>query len=101
MSEQSIKKVLITGANGFIGNSLMRFYQQNNQAVVGVDLVGNGTDIIEGDIARPESIANVLDDCDVIIHTAALVSNAMEDSSSTTSMAESSCERSTTVVVSL
>jgi nucleoside-diphosphate-sugar epimerase len=80
MSEQSIKKVLITGANGFIGNSLMRFYQQNNQAVVGVDLVGNGTDIIEGDIAKPESIANVLDDCDVIIHTAALVSNAMEDS---------------------
>ena len=77
MSEQSIKKVLITGANGFIGNSLMRFYQQNNQAVVGVDLVGNGTDIIEGDIAKPESIAKVLDDCDVIIHTAALVSNAM------------------------
>ena len=56
MSEQSIKKVLITGANGFIGNSLMRFYQQNNQAVVGVDLVGNGTDIIEGDIAKPRAL---------------------------------------------
>jgi nucleoside-diphosphate-sugar epimerase len=80
MSEQTIQKILITGANGFIGKTLMRFYQHNNQAVVGVDLVGNGTDIIEGDIAKPASIANLLEECDVIIHTAALVSNAMEDS---------------------
>ena len=80
MSEQMIKKVLITGANGFIGGSLMRYYQNQGQDVVGVDLVGNGNDIIEGDIAQPDSISNVLQECDVIIHTAALVSNAMQDS---------------------
>ena len=48
MSEQMIKKVLITGANGFIGGSLMRYYQNQGQDVVGVDLVGNGNDIIDG-----------------------------------------------------
>ena len=57
----------------------MRYYQNNDQAVVGVDLVGNGSDIIKGDIADPESIAHLLAQCDVIIHTAALVSNAMAD----------------------
>ena len=57
MSEQAIKKVLITGANGFIGGSLMRYYQNQGQDVVGVDLVGNGDDIVEGDISQPDSIS--------------------------------------------
>ena len=80
MSEQVIKKILITGANGFIGGALMRHYQEQDQDVVGVDLVGNGADIIQGDIANPDSISHLLKECDVIIHTAALVSNAMKDS---------------------
>tara|TARA_B100000287_G_scaffold426688_1_gene475040 strand:+ start:264 stop:1244 length:981 start_codon:yes stop_codon:yes gene_type:complete len=79
MSEQIIKKLLITGANGFIGSSLMRYYQKQGQDVVGVDLVGNRDDIFEGDIANPETIVHLLQECDVIIHTAALVSNAMQD----------------------
>ena len=80
MSEQAIKKILITGANGFIGGSLMRYYQNQGQDVVGVDLVGNGDDIVEGDISQPDSISQLLTESDVIIHTAALVSNAMQDS---------------------
>ena len=80
MSEQIIKKILITGANGFIGGSLIRHYQKQGQDVIGVDLVGNGADIIQGDIANPNSISHLLKECDVIIHTAALVSNAMKDS---------------------
>ena len=47
MNQQIIKKLLITGANGFIGGSLMRYYQNQGQDVVGVDLVGNGDDIVE------------------------------------------------------
>ena len=51
-----------------------------DQDVVGVDLVGNGDDIVEGDISQPDTISQQLQECDVIIHTAALVSNAMQDS---------------------
>ena len=80
MSEQAIKKILITGANGFIGGSLMRYYQNHGQDVVGVDLIGNGNDIVEGDVSQPNTISQQLQECDVIIHTAALVSNAMQDS---------------------
>jgi nucleoside-diphosphate-sugar epimerase len=57
MSEQAIKKILITGANGFIGGSLMRYYQNQGQDVVGVDLVGNADDIVEGDISQPDTIS--------------------------------------------
>jgi nucleoside-diphosphate-sugar epimerase len=70
---------MITGANGFIGNSLMRHYQQQGIEVVGVDLHGDGETVIQGDIAQPDSIAHLLDQCDVIVHTAALVSNALGD----------------------
>ena len=80
MNKQAIKKVLITGANGFIGGTLIRYYQNQGQDVIGVDLVGNGADILEGDISQPDTISHLLKECDVIVHTAALVSNAMQDS---------------------
>ena len=80
MDQNIVNKVLITGANGFIGNTLMRYYKQHGTAVVGVDLCGNGDDIIEGDISDPDTISHLLEQCDVIVHTAALVSNAMKDS---------------------
>ena len=73
------KKILITGANGFIGNRLMQHYKSQGIAVIGVDLTGNQEDIFQGDIGQPESISQLLADCDVVIHTAALVSNAIAD----------------------
>ncbi|MDC0088770.1 NAD(P)-dependent oxidoreductase [Porticoccaceae bacterium] len=79
MDPQIPNKVMITGANGFIGNSLMRHYQKQGIEVVGVDLHGDGGTVIQGDIAQPDTIAHLLDQCDVIVHTAALVSNALGD----------------------
>tara|TARA_B100000780_G_scaffold81212_2_gene55420 strand:+ start:5378 stop:6379 length:1002 start_codon:yes stop_codon:yes gene_type:complete len=72
-------KVLITGANGFIGGALMRHFRAQGAAVVGVDLVAVGDDIVSGDIAKPDTFRQLLLDCDVLVHTAAIVSNAMSD----------------------
>ena len=79
MAHRKLKKVLITGANGFIGNKLMTHYQAQGIPVVGVDLSGNGEDIFQGDIGQPETISQLLQDCDVVVHTAALVSNSIAD----------------------
>ena len=79
MAQRKPKKVLITGANGFIGNMLMAHYRARGIPVVGVDLSGNGLDISQGDIGQPETISQLLQDCDVVVHTAALVSNSIAD----------------------
>ena len=79
MAQKNPQKILITGANGFIGNRLMQHYKSQGIAVIGVDLTGNQEDIFQGDIGQPESISQLLADCDVVIHTAALVSNAIAD----------------------
>lgn len=79
MAQRKPKKVLITGANGFIGNMLMAHYRAQGIPVVGVDLSGNGLDISQGDIGQPETISQLLQDCDVVVHTAALVSNSIAD----------------------
>ena len=79
MAQRKPKKVLITGANGFIGNMLLAYYQAQGIPVVGVDLSGNGDDVFQGDIGQPETISQLLQDCDVVVHTAALVSNSIAD----------------------
>ncbi len=79
MAQRKPKKVLITGANGFIGNMLMAHYRAQGIPVVGVDLSGNGLDISQGDIGQPVTISQLLQDCDVVVHTAALVSNSIAD----------------------
>ncbi len=72
-------KVLITGANGFICSTRFDHYRDAGVAVVGVDLTGDGRDVHAGDVADPTTWAHLLEDCDVVIHTAAMVSNAMSD----------------------
>jgi nucleoside-diphosphate-sugar epimerase len=79
MAQKKPQKILITGANGFIGSRLLQHYKSQGIAVIGVDLTGNQEDIFQGDIGQPESISHLLADCEVVIHTAALVSNAIAD----------------------
>ena len=58
---------------------LLAYYQAQGIPVVGVDLSGNGDDVFQGDIGQPETISELLQDCDVVVHTAALVSNSIAD----------------------
>lgn len=71
--------VLVTGAKGFIGKTLMREFRDRGDTVIGVDLQGDGEQVFAGDIAEPESWGQRLDQVQVVVHTAALVTNAERD----------------------
>ena len=78
-ADVNIESVLITGANGFIGKALMRRFEEQGIKAVGVDLQGDGEGVLAGDIANPEPWGHLLDRSQVVVHTAALVTNALAD----------------------
>lgn len=68
--------VFITGANGFIGRSLARKYRELGAKVSGIDLEPDPEwGVISGDINTPELWREQLEAVDLVIHTAAIVSN--------------------------
>jgi nucleoside-diphosphate-sugar epimerase len=75
----STDTVLITGANGFIGRALRRHLEAQGVPVIGVDLQGDGDAVHVGDVADPEAWGSLLDRAQVVVHTAALVTNALPD----------------------
>ena len=79
MTKTNQDKILITGASGFIGEHLMNSLKQDGKDVIGVDLKSDCKDVIKADLSEPETIKNALKDCSIVIHTAAMVSNAMSD----------------------
>ena len=79
MNTSKKNSIMITGASGFIGGNLMKSYRDEEQSVIGVDLKSNANDILETDLRNPEKLKEPMKQCDVIIHTAAMVSNAMSD----------------------
>ena len=79
MTKKNQEKILITGASGFIGGHLMNSLKQDGKEVVGVDLKSDCKDVIKADLSEPETVKDALKDCSIVIHTAAMVSNAMSD----------------------
>lgn len=72
-----MKKVFITGANGFIATSISNDLNRRGIETCGIDLIGNeGREIIKADLFEVEKWRGLLEQCDTIIHTAAIVSNA-------------------------
>jgi nucleoside-diphosphate-sugar epimerase len=71
--------VLVTGATGFIGGALVRHLRDQGVEVAGVDLRGDGADVLAADVACPETFGALLDRVQTIVHTAALVTNALDD----------------------
>ena len=70
-------KVFISGGNGFIGCTLARYFKANGVDVCGVDLTPcKEFNIVAGNLNEPAGWRSLLNDCDLVIHTAAIVSNA-------------------------
>ena len=69
-------RVFITGASGFIGRALARYYREQGAAVCGIDFNADPEwGVVAGDLAEPETWCDHLQDVDLVIHTAAIVSN--------------------------
>ena len=69
-------KVFITGANGFIGRSLAQRCRSLGAEVCGLDFQPDEEwGVIAGDLTKPDDWSHILEDVDLVIHCAALVSN--------------------------
>ena len=70
------RKIFITGANGFIGRAVARRAREQGSKLSGIDFQADPEwGVIAGDITSPESWRGALQGVDLVIHTAAIVSN--------------------------
>jgi len=68
-------RVFITGASGFIGRALHERYTADGHDVRGMDLVADpARDVVAGDVALAGPWQEHAAGCDLVIHTAAVVS---------------------------
>ncbi len=76
VSAGAVSQVLITGANGFIGRALVDRYRADGAAVTGIDLQADPErGVIAGDLSSKGPWREALQGVDLVIHTAAIVSN--------------------------
>lgn len=69
------KKVLITGGTGFIGKALADAYAKRGVETVGVARHPKGMPgVVAGDVSDPAAWAQSIEGCDIVYHTAAVVS---------------------------
>jgi len=69
-------KVFVTGASGFIGRALCDRYRALHTEVAGVDLHADPErGVVAGDLTRPDSWRQAMEGAELVIHTAAVVSN--------------------------
>jgi nucleoside-diphosphate-sugar epimerase len=70
------RRVFITGASGFIGRALAGRYRELGAEVSGLDFTADPEwGVLAGDLAEPEAWRHALEGVDLVIHTAAIVSN--------------------------
>jgi nucleoside-diphosphate-sugar epimerase len=75
-AEKKYKKVFITGANGFIGRKLGERYCELGAEICGIDFKADADrGVVAGDLENLQPWEKHLEGCDLVVHTAAVVSN--------------------------
>jgi nucleoside-diphosphate-sugar epimerase len=78
--EKKIEKVFITGANGFIGRACANFLRTKGIDSCGIDFVANPeANVIAADLFAVDKWRGLLEGCDAVLHTAAVVSQALSE----------------------
>ncbi len=76
MDQTRYRKVFITGALGFMGRALSTQYHTLGAETRGLDVRADASvNVVAGDVSRPEEWQAALAGCDLVIHTAAIVTN--------------------------
>ncbi len=76
MDQTRYRKVFITGALGFMGRALSAQYRALGAETCGLDVRADASaNVVAGDVSRPDEWQDVLSGCDLVIHTAAIVTN--------------------------
>ena len=79
--------ILVTGANGFVGGHVVQALRGEGHEVRALvrdrrraeRLAVAGTEVVEGDVTRPESLHAALADCTVVIHLVAIRQGRREE----------------------
>jgi len=78
MTDICYKKVFISGGAGFIGQCLAKHFRENGSEICGIDRYALPEfNIEQAELSHPSSWKTLLKGCDLVIHTAAVVSNAL------------------------
>ncbi len=74
------RNVFVTGASGFIGRALAARFRAAGAEVRGVDLTADpGAGVVAGDVGAPGAWQDHAAGCDLVVHTAAVVSLRLGD----------------------
>ena len=76
MQTTRYRKIFITGALGFVGRALAARYRELGAQTCGLDVRADADwNVVAGDVSKPESWQDHANGCDLVIHTAAIVTN--------------------------
>lgn len=74
-----MKKILVTGASGFIGNSLIKELDKRKIDFIGTCKTNNFKNLISVNLSKNTDWSKILKDCDVVIHLAGLAHNIFSE----------------------